>query len=120
MCLNSASWWPSPVDADAYSEADDDIFAELEDSLEDLEDGLDFPAVFLWHSRLLFMDVSYNARRLSNIPEGNRGSSSSIFTSKDGSPLRVFVESSGITNRPELVRLLRVRLYSYYFNIFIF
>ncbi|TFK78055.1 hypothetical protein K466DRAFT_107905, partial [Polyporus arcularius HHB13444] len=38
---HDASCCTSAVDAEAFSEADDDIYAELEDSLEDLEEGLD-------------------------------------------------------------------------------
>ena len=81
MCLNSASCWPSPVDADAYSEADDDIYAELEDSLEDLEDGLDV---------LMILEKAYEKALRSHVRPADQGSSSG--SSRSPSPSDSAVE----------------------------
>ncbi|KAI0739477.1 phosphatase 2C-like domain-containing protein [Daedaleopsis nitida] len=55
------------VDADLYSEADDDIYAELEDSLEELEEGLDV---------LMILEKAYEKALRSHVCPADQSSSS--------------------------------------------
>ncbi|KAI0695673.1 hypothetical protein C8T65DRAFT_41043 [Cerioporus squamosus] len=55
------------VDAEAHSEVDDDIYAELEDSLEDLEDGLDV---------LMILERAYEKALRSHVRPADASSSS--------------------------------------------
>ncbi|RPD58265.1 hypothetical protein L227DRAFT_505421 [Lentinus tigrinus ALCF2SS1-6] len=75
------------VDADAYSEADDDICAELEDSLEDLEDGLDV---------LMILEKAYEKALRSHVRPADQGNSSG--SSRSSSPSDSAVECVASTS----------------------
>ncbi len=78
-----ASCSASAVDAEAFSEADDDIYAELEDSLEDLEDGLDV---------LMILERAYQKTLRSHVRPADASSSSG--SSRSPSPPDSAVESA--------------------------
>lgn len=86
------SFYCSLADADAYSENQDDICAELEDSLEELEEGLDV---------LMILEKAYEKALRSHVRPAQQGSSSGSSRSPspaDGSSRPIPAVSSALSS----------------------